>query len=229
MAGGPTRDMSLHRRVSEMERECARLRRALEKQTPRVFQKDWPRDVKLAKTVSSAETYPTPPANTYEIELLDSFFTKAAGDQTATHEQRGEVLYAHDTVAGRYFREGEVVKVFWSRGLGVAGVGEWWIVDGPGLLVELCAQETATRNVPYDALLGTWNPTLNIWCYDGSGSGSGAPTVKAIDHRYGMPLAQTGWKGLYQPMPSITYGTIYVNVSLDCDTPPEGCNDCEES
>ena len=96
----------------------------------------------------------------------------------------------------------------------------WMLIDGGVKLVELCAQEIASRNTPYDCLLGTWNPALDVYCYDD------APTVKAIDHRKGPPHAEVGWKGLYQPEKSDTYGTIYVNVSLDCALPPEGCT-CE--
>ncbi len=98
----------------------------------------------------------------------------------------------------------------------------WKILEvlGNGVLVELCAQENATRNVPYGCLLGTWNSYEDGWCYDG------ALAVTAIDHRIGPPLAETGWKGLYEAMPSTAYGTIYVCVSLDCELPPEGCNTC---
>lgn len=101
----------------------------------------------------------------------------------------------------------------------------WILLDSTGQqLFELCAQETATRNVPYDCLLGTWNPAEGIWCYDD------APTVKAVDHRYGMQLAELEFKGLYQPMPCTIAGTdgvLYVCVSLDCEAPPEGCYECE--
>jgi hypothetical protein len=100
----------------------------------------------------------------------------------------------------------------------------WLLLDGGGsspTLVELCALATAVRNTPYDCKLGTWNADEDLWCYDD------AITVKAIDHRMGAPFAQTNWKGLYQPMASTTYGTIYVCVTLDCEEPPEGCNACE--
>ena len=120
-----------------------------------------------------------------------------------------------------------------SGEIGDVGLASWdanmeWrilymLVEG---LVELCAQETAERNVPYTALLGTWNPDTNIYCYDN------APTVYAIDHRKGPPLAESGWKGLYQRMPSTVVahnGFIYVNVSLDCELPEEGCNECGEA
>jgi len=84
--------------------------------------------------------------------------------------------------------------------------------------VELCSLDTAVRNVPYTALLGTWNADTGLWCYDN------AETVYAIDHRIGMPLAEPNWKGLYQRMPSTVpahNGYLYVNVSLDCEEPPE--------
>lgn len=98
----------------------------------------------------------------------------------------------------------------------------WMLLDHANLLVECCAQEDASRNTPYDALLGTWNPDADIFCYKDT------LEVTAIDHRIGPPLAETGWKGLYQPMRSKTYGTIFVCVSLDCELPTEGCNECEE-
>ena len=91
-------------------------------------------------------------------------------------------------------------------------------------LVELCAQETAERNVPYQCLLGVWDPDVELWCYDE------AETVWAIDHRKGAPHAEEGWKGLYQEMSSNVEnreGKIYVCVSLDCEEPEEGCNECE--
>lgn len=99
-----------------------------------------------------------------------------------------------------------------------------WIIDSAGTsLVELCSLEDAERNTPYQAKLGIWDPDSWIWCYDD------AETVYAIDHRMGPPLAEEGWKGLYQPMPSIYpyhNGRIFVCVSLDCELPPEGCNLC---
>lgn len=98
----------------------------------------------------------------------------------------------------------------------------WLLLDASNdlQLVELCAQEDASRNAAYDCLLGTWGEDSDGWCYDD------AITVKAIDHRMGAPFAEVGWKGLYQAMPSTEHGTIYVCVSLDCEQPPEGCNEC---
>ena len=101
-------------------------------------------------------------------------------------------------------------------------------------LIELCSLETASRNVPYNCLKGTWDPSTNLWYYDGE------TVVEAIDHRMGAPHAEPGWKGLYMKMPSTvetgtgtgeetgtgteSEGVIYVCVSLDCEEPPEGCD-----
>jgi hypothetical protein len=130
MAGAPTKDNSLHRRVSQLEREAASLRRDLERQTNRLFHHDWPRDVRLAQTVDGGETYPTS-GNTFYIELLDSWFPAIPGDQTPTHEKRGERLVGH-VLSGDYLAEGTVCFALYSRGLGAAGAGEWWIWSATG-------------------------------------------------------------------------------------------------
>lgn len=103
--------------------------------------------------------------------------------------------------------------------------GDWFVMpSGSGSkLVELCSLEDAERNVPYTALLGTWDPSQQIYCYDN------AETVYAIDHRIGPPTAEIGWKGQYQEEISTNpehNGKIYVLISLDCELPPEGCNEC---
>ena len=116
-----------------------------------------------------------------------------------------------------------------SGAVGDAGIASWdqgqrWRIlamENADGLVELCASEAATRNEPYECLLGTWDADTGKWCYDD------APTVFAIDHRIGPPLAEADWKGLYQRMPSNVEGhngAIYICVSLDCEAPPEGCS-----
>jgi hypothetical protein len=126
----------------------------------------------------------------------------------------------------------EPVYVF-SGAVGDSGIASWdqgqkwhivYMLGGEQAgLVELCAQEAATRNVPYQCYLGTWDADKCLWCYDN------APTVYAVDHRLGPPLAEPNWKGLYQRMPSNVEehnGYVYVCVSNDCEEPPEGC-ECE--
>jgi len=99
-------------------------------------------------------------------------------------------------------------------------------------LVELCAQEDASRNEPYLCWKGEWDETKLRYCYDAE------EEVYAIDHRMGAPFAEEGWKGLYQRMPAdytigegeeaVTIDEIWVCVSLDCELPPEGCDCVDE-
>ena len=124
--------------------------------------------------------------------------------------------------------EGYVASYVFSGAVGDAGIASWdqgqkWRIlrmEMDGGLVELCSLETATRNTPYTCKLGMWDADQGLWCY------TDAPTVYAIDHRIGPPLAEPDWKGLYQRMPSTVEahnGSLYIAVSLDCETPPEGC------
>jgi hypothetical protein len=105
-------------------------------------------------------------------------------------------------------------------------LGSWLAVPMGGesvKLVELCAQETAERNVPYLCWKGEWDEEKLRYCYDAE------EEVYAIDHRMGAPFAEEGWKGLYQRMPAdflhgeVQIDEIWVCVSLDCELPPEGC------
>lgn len=177
-------------------------------------------NVYLARTIE-VSSYPEPPANVFGIQFLTPTFTREEGEQTPTYDEHSAAAYDVALSLIGWLPEDTVVLVHRTR------KGHYVILSAVDTgLVELCAQETATRNTPYTALLGTWNSSEGIWCYDD------APTVTAIDHRYGMPLAETGSKGLYQAMPSSVEGhngTLYVCVSLDCEAPPEGCNECEEA
>jgi hypothetical protein len=89
-------------------------------------------------------------------------------------------------------------------------------------LVELClAEDHPGRSIAFDAKLGHWSPAADNWCYDS------APTVKAIDHRYGAPFPDAGARGLFLARPSTEHGIIYECVSLDCESPGT-CPECEE-
>jgi len=106
----------------------------------------------------------------------------------------------------------------------IAFDGVRWRVITLNMLVELCAQEDAERNVPYLCLKGSWDKEKLRYCYDAE------EEVYAIDHRMGAPFAEEGWKGLYQRMPAdflhgeVQIDEIWVCVSLDCEEPPEGCS-----
>jgi hypothetical protein len=133
MAGAATPDRSEWRRISQLERDLAKLRLRLDRQSRAEISHAWPKDVWLAKTVSSAldsPTYPDDPANTYRIELLDSYFPAVPGWQVVEDQVRGEKLVANYR-SGTYLAEGTVVVAFNSRGLGPVGSGEWWIVHVP--------------------------------------------------------------------------------------------------
>lgn len=160
-----------------------------------------------------------------------------------TSMDRASAEITHQWGTGGKHNKADTIKVFnlecgastgqgpwaFSGSVGDAGIARWdqgqkWILltmETTGALVELCAQGTATRNEPYQCLLGIWNPDSCLWCYDD------AVTVYAVDHRYGPPLAEENWKGLYQRMPSNVEehnGSLYVCVSNDCKEPPEGCS-----
>jgi hypothetical protein len=128
MSGGAaTKDRSYDRRLSQLERELRDLRNAGERQTRRLTGMSWPRDVRLAITVTDGNgQYPATDANTFNIELLDSYFPASAGNRTPTHQQRGERLVGH-VLGGGYLAQGTACFALRSRGLGPAGSGEWWI------------------------------------------------------------------------------------------------------
>ena len=90
-----------------------------------------------------------------------------------------------------------------------------WIanVSSSGLLVGGClAEDHPGQGEPFNIHLGTWSSSSNGYGYD---TGT---TVKAIDWRYGVPYPDAGATGLFVPMVSDAYGTIYDTVSLDCES-----------
>lgn len=93
-----------------------------------------------------------------------------------------------------------------------------WVVKTSAItLTELClVDDHPGRGIPFDAYLGTWSAASDKWVYTQT-------TVKAIDWREGTPYPEAGSRGLFQPQPSDTYGTIYECVSFDCSAPAEGC------
>ena len=135
--------------------------------------------------------------------------------ETIPDQKKGEPILASELTAVR-----KVVRAFAAEsGEGFHGFFRSTPIrrQRTKYLVELKAKETAARNTPYECLLGTWNPTTQLWEYDEE-----SETVWAIDHRSGSPYAEENWTGLYQAMPSEGSGhggVIYVCVSLDCEEP----------
>ena len=84
-------------------------------------------------------------------------------------------------------------------------------------LVELMVAEEYERGVVFKAYLGAWCPQDNTFRYNCDDNCE--QWVWAIDFRYGVPYPGVGARGMFTPMPSAVHGTIYVNVSMDCETP----------
>lgn len=119
--------LQLHNANELLRREVDQLRRL------RHGQHDLNREIRWAITHKNYGTdYPDEGANTFAIRFLDAHFTKAQGLQTFTNDPRSEegVTYAH-AQTGQYIPEGLPIPVFWQRGLGGEGKGEWWFLDPP--------------------------------------------------------------------------------------------------
>jgi hypothetical protein len=92
------------------------------------------------------------------------------------------------------------------------------IDDGPMLRGGCLAEDHPGRGIAFDLYLGVWSRANDKWEYDTS------KTVKAIDWRYGVPYPPAGSTGLFERRPSTTYGVIWEDVSLDCESPGD-CGD----
>ncbi len=201
--------------------------------TPRTFPADvsdlQSKQVRIARTTTSTEhpSYPDAPANCYVVELGEMVPDgtvepgELAFDFTPYDPAKKRLAFTQE--GAPYVPDGTIVYIRLCH-------GRWWIItEAEAELVELCAQETAERNVPYNCLKGEWDETLLRYCYPVD-----AEEVWAIDHRHEAPHAEEGWKGLYQRMPAnYTIGEgeeaeqideIWICVSLDCAEPPEGCS-----
>lgn len=119
-----------HRRLAEIERELAALRREVYALPGRTAQTVPPRIVRLARTAKDYnDEYPPEPCNTYPIIFLDGAYDKVAGLQDVDYTDRSATRqeYAYDKQAGRYFAEATVVEVLEQN-------GRWWIIGAPGPL-----------------------------------------------------------------------------------------------
>lgn len=163
-----TPDPNLPRRVHELERLVRELQ--AEVKGLRSQRQLHHRDLRLAKTIEYLGNYPDT-GNTFRIEFLDSYFTAAQGDETATHDGRGSKAEVFAQVVGgsRFVAEGAIVGAFWQRGLGGANKGEWWILDGIGGGMKL-----GRANGAITARSGTTPGigTVHIYQHDGGNPGT---------------------------------------------------------
>jgi len=136
MTGTPTPDPFSERQLQAITRlvtdELTRILSA-----GRFARAEYVRDVRLAKTVPRAGSYPSS-GDTFWIRFVDCGFTPVApGSTTMTCQERtaeGDTDDADDVVAreinGNYVAEGQYVFALWQRGVeGDPGdYGEWWII-----------------------------------------------------------------------------------------------------
>lgn len=116
-----------------------------------------------------------------------------------------------------------------SGGVDAAGIAVWdqgqkWIIvemNGAGTIGGCLAENHPGRGEEFDIHLGTWDAGAQKWIYDTEN------TVTAIDWRYGVPYPESGSTGLFEARASTSHGTIYETVALDCEPPPEGCDEEE--
>lgn len=185
------------------------------------FTKFGSRLIRLARTCTTADypTYPTAPANCFCVEFGEPTFTETPGQQavTFTAYDPQEARVACDPF-GAYHEEGELVYVELHH--------DKWFISGAGIeLVELCLSENHPgRGIVFHAYEGSWDSADNRHEYESAGETcTGLGSVHAIDWRYGVPYPDAGAKGLFIPRISVTYGTIYECVSLDCTSPGADC------
>jgi hypothetical protein len=159
-------------------------------------------------------TYPTLPADTYVVQMLERWFTEVPGNQDYTdleHEQYVVAHYAAPEGERISLPEGSEVEVWQlpSR----RGFRYWFRPLIRGLVGGCLAENHPGRGEPFDIHLGLWSSALNRWVYDEQ------TTNKAIDWRYGVPYPDAGATGLFQMQKSDLYGAIWETVDLDCSSP----------
>lgn len=189
----PVDDVSLSRRVQDLEARLADLQRGLTAPRQLSYAGAAPRERWLGRTTSvSASSYPTS-GDTFEVELVSAYFSAAAGTQAITERLRGRKVVAR-TRPATYLPRNTEVEVWRSRGHGPLGVGEWWITVSPAessnrlALGENNYGTDASGVFTHDVIPGTYydswggalriNPTLL----------SERPTVAlAADMMFGVP------------------------------------------
>ena len=116
----------VRRRVEQLESNQAELQALIRELSERDIVSAHPRQIRLAKTWSSSGgSYPTAPADTYEIIFRDGSFTETVGDQTPTWVDRSATgqTFAHNATSTALIPRFNPVVVMESN-------GQWWIVYG---------------------------------------------------------------------------------------------------
>jgi hypothetical protein len=162
------RNKPLHAQLNEVQTDIAAIWSELDQlRRIRFPQADLHRDIRWAMTVgtpvswpSTGGTYPNTDANTFPIRFLDAHFVKTAGNRTFSYFNRSAdpVTIAH-AATGQYIPPALPLPVFWQRGLGAEGAGEWWFLDPPRLYV---VQLRSVLNAGSSALAEIWLPDAGL-------------------------------------------------------------------
>lgn len=130
MSGAPGAITAVQHRVELLERQLRHQREQLDKLIDlRSALAATPQQVRLVRTYASTpESYPTPPANTFDVRFLDTALDVwSPGNRTPTFSARSE---SRQTTASTY--DGRFILP--DKDCVAALLNEhWWIVDGPGL------------------------------------------------------------------------------------------------
>lgn len=154
-------------------------------------------------------------ASTDQIKKAEITDAGQWGSNPIFHDS-GVIIYVHNQLA-----DDDTTYIF-SGSIGDVGIAlhdyanHWRIITlgRPAGTVGGCLAEAHPgRSVAFNIYLGTWDSATDGWDY------SLAATVKAIDHRYGVPYPVAGATGLFESRKSDLYGTIWECVALDCSSP----------
>lgn len=159
-------------------------------------------------------TYPTLPADTFVVQLLERWYTETPGNQAYTDINHEQYVVAHLAVTDNErlpLPEGTQVEV-WQLPTR-RGFRYWFRPLNRGLVGGCLAENHPGRGVEFNIHLGIWAPGMHRWVYDEQ------HTVKAIDWRHGVPYPDSGSTGLFESRPSTAYGNIWECVALDCSSP----------
>ena len=162
---------NVNHRLDALERQLLQVQHVQNQQPCRDGIPGAPRQVRLAKTITTGGSYPTAPADTYGIIFLDGTFTTTQGNngETMTDRQSSALVTAH-SIDGRYYPTGSYV---WVARLN----HKWWIIDGPGgqekarfieftLPSALALTDASKASCPVVAFWGGYDPGSTVTVYN---------------------------------------------------------------
>jgi len=110
MVGIPTPDVSLRRRVAQLEASQRNLQRDLERLLRAPAERNNSREVFVAQTAEDS-SYPTAPANVFGLIFQTISFTRSEGNQTPTYTAHSSSVQDYGLSLVGYIAEGTYVFV----------------------------------------------------------------------------------------------------------------------